>query len=66
MSVVHRTIIGINACGFQSKVNEAMDDLRTFRSTADTEWLLFFLGRIQKLGQKTLNVFHEATVNTLR
>ncbi|GFX84358.1 hypothetical protein TNCV_4134681 [Trichonephila clavipes] len=28
--------------------------------------LLYFLGRIHKLYQKILNVFHEAKVNTLR
>ncbi|GFT29009.1 hypothetical protein TNCV_3586601 [Trichonephila clavipes] len=65
MSAVYRTIGGANACGFQSRVKEAMDALRTFHSAANrVEWLLFFVGRIQKLGQKTLDIFHEAQVNS--
>ncbi|GFV09305.1 hypothetical protein TNCV_565521 [Trichonephila clavipes] len=35
----HRTIGDANACGFQSKVNEAMDVLQTFHpSTNGVEW----------------------------
>ncbi|GFU65007.1 hypothetical protein TNCV_2852091 [Trichonephila clavipes] len=39
MSPVHRTIGGANACGFQSRVNEAMDALWTLHSAANgVEW----------------------------
>ncbi|GFX07661.1 hypothetical protein TNCV_4159301 [Trichonephila clavipes] len=34
MSAVHRTTGSANDCGFQSRVNEAMDALRTFHSAA--------------------------------
>ncbi|GFS92448.1 hypothetical protein TNCV_1159411 [Trichonephila clavipes] len=39
MSTVHCTIGGANACGFQSRINEAIDALRAFHSAANgVEW----------------------------
>ncbi|GFX09484.1 hypothetical protein TNCV_4698701 [Trichonephila clavipes] len=39
MSAVHHTIGGANACGFQSRVNEEMELLRTFHFAASgVEW----------------------------